>query len=155
MLNFKQKYAEYCSLVKFDDSNTDLSLVATEIICKHQYPINALIGARYVVHRLRDRVYKAGRFDMILAMKATEANDAFFELVLRDENGFPYYGGWLVPAEHLTVSDEIICGYRVIVAHTRAGAVRHEFCPAERRYVPEREVCERISSVVMRRSVPV
>lgn len=160
-IQFNRSYAEFGPQVRPFEASTAVSFVLTGIMCEWQYPMNALIGCEFSAQWLGEGEKGPNDpedLDLIFRMNATDLSDAYYEVILRDGNMVPTYGGWIVPANSIEVLDEIVNGYRVIVAKTNDGDIRHEFDPTlgvGGQYVPASSVAAAASALVSRRKARV
>ncbi|MEM6617130.1 MAG: hypothetical protein AAF619_11410 [Pseudomonadota bacterium] len=114
------------------EAASDVGIVITAILNEHDYPSNALFGATVTTAWLGvgdPPTHDESALDLIFRMRETDVSSAYYELIIRDENGFPFYGGWLASdAVSLEISDEIVNGYRVVLGRTASNdLIRHEF----------------------------
>ena len=157
MVQFSRRYADFATQARPFERSTDVCLVVTDFLSRWGYPVNALIGAEFSAQWLGDGEpgpNDPDNLDLIFRMVETEVSEAFFEVVLRDAHGVPVYGGWLLPADTLELTDEIVNGQRVIIGRTTGGGlVRHEFHPGEGGYVPLPQAPSVAAMAIRRRQI--
>ncbi len=121
--SFLRTYAQYGADIRDFEKDGEVSVVLSVILAKFEYPISCLIGARMSSQWLRagDASSKdASVLDLLFEMQ----DAGFVEIVMRDAEGTAFYGGWLERGNAYRVTDELVCGYRIIESRKIDGTVR-------------------------------
>ncbi len=128
-ITFNRTYADYDPSVRDFEKAPEISEILSYVLCTYNYPVSALIGGKFSAVWLKEGDRKGADkddLDLIFEMR----DQGFFEIILRDENYAPVYGGYLLAGKSVTVTDEVVSGYRVIVVtHDDHSETRHEFQP--------------------------
>lgn len=125
-LQFKRIYAAYGPGVRAFERSPQIAEIIAGIICRWAYPISAIIGNKLSSQWLSEGERDDESLeDLDLLFEMPE--EGFIEIVLRDADALPVYGGWLVHGQ-VTVTNEVMNGYRVInVVDESNETIRHEY----------------------------
>jgi len=130
MISFNRNYAAFGSQVRPFEKSDDVGFTVTEFMWFEGapfYPIGSLIDAKISSAWLGEGEPQSGDeadLDLIFKMREQEGFN-FFEIVLRTAFG-AVYGGY-AGGQSLEVTDEIVNGHRVLIAHTDSIKDRYEY----------------------------
>ena len=129
VIAFNRSYTEYGPQVRGFEKSPDVIAVIDHFMSLWSYSVGNLIGGRFTTQWLAEGENDGkdeDQLDLVVQMTDT----GFFEVILRNGVGDSQYGGWLFGMLPVTLTDEIVNGYRVIATTAEDGSqVRHEFLP--------------------------
>jgi hypothetical protein len=129
---FDKAYMAFGSAVKPFERADDVGLVIAEFMCfggRPFYPLGALADAKVSSVCLKESAglaHDEDNLDLIYRMRETSGGH-FFEIILRSSEGTSY-GGWAW-GQTLEVTEEIMSGYRVLIARAGGRKDRFEYNP--------------------------
>ncbi|WP_299937398.1 hypothetical protein [uncultured Pelagimonas sp.] len=121
--SFLRLYAQYGADIRDFEKDEDVSSVLSVIMSEFEYPVSSLIGAKVSSQWLRaghPSLIDASAMDLMFEMQQS----GFVEIVMRDASGTAFYGGWLERGNAYRVTNELVCGFRVIESQKPDGTVR-------------------------------
>lgn len=126
-VSFVRTFATYGPDINSIEKSAPIADLISGIINRWHYPFDAFIGARITSEWLSDsRLYAQDRDDMDLIFDLRGQD--YQEVILRDHDSMPVYGGWLIRGVDLEITDDIKNGHRVLVSTLAdGGKIRHQF----------------------------
>ncbi|MFT6024341.1 MAG: hypothetical protein ACI9PY_002466 [Ascidiaceihabitans sp.] len=137
-LKIDRVFAEFETNVRDFEKSDDILDILTGLIAELHQNMGAYIGGKFVSVWLGEGERDTGKSEN-LDLIFVNQDDDFFDIILRQHGALPISGGTLSPAETVTVTHDIVNGYRALVTVDADGyETRYEFDGA--RYVPVSEL---------------
>ncbi len=136
--SFLRLYAQYGADIRDFEKDEEVSLVLGVVMSEFAYPVSSLIGAKLSSQWLRagdPSLQDASVMDIMFEMQQS----GFVEIIMRDPSGAAFYGGWLERGNTYRVTNELVCGYRIIESNKADGTVRRHSYSERYGYQP---VCD-------------
>lgn len=138
IISFSRDYASFGSLVRPFEKADDIGSVITEFLWYQGepfYPVSALLCAKVSSVWLgqgEPSSVDEDNLDLVFKMRESDGG-SFFEIVLRSSYGTSYGGwGW---GQRLEITDELVCGHRVLVVHANNRKIKLVYSSSENVYL--------------------
>ena len=128
-VKFDRTYADFGPKVRDFERSAEVIQVVEGFMKQWNYSLLDLMGSEFTAQWLREGEMPENdpdTLDLIFEI----ATQGFYEIVLRDGDGNAVYGGYLFGVQPVKITDEIVNGYRVLLAtQADGGEARYGFSP--------------------------